>query len=142
MVQRFGLKRHGPTTDWKIDAMMFRRIPQPPVNPAARALERHDFWPGFVAALAGAALAFCGARHLTGVDTVGGGTAWETQLIKAYSASGLQYASELPPPAPPNLDNTANPAEALDRWAKQQANAQPPSWKVRVDASAATPCPT
>jgi len=30
-----------------------KRVPQPPVNPGARALERHDFWPGFVAALAG-----------------------------------------------------------------------------------------
>jgi len=119
-----------------------RRIPQPPVNPALRARERHDFWPGFVAALAGAVVVFCGARHLTGVDTVDGNTAWETQLIMAFSSGGVQYADQQAPPPPPNFNDTANPAEALDRWAKQQANAAPPTWKVRVDTAAATPCPT
>ena len=88
-----------------------------------RALERHDFWPGFVAALAGVIVAFCGARHLTGVDTVAGNTASEIQLVKAFSSGGLQYASQLAPPAPPKLEDPAAEAEALDRWAKQQANA-------------------
>src|SRR5208282_4109504 len=60
-----------------------KRVPQPPVDPAARALERHDFWPGLAATVAGAALLFCGARHLTSVDTADGGSAWETQLMKA-----------------------------------------------------------
>ena len=119
-----------------------RRIPQPPVNPAARARERHDFWPGFVAVLVGAVVVFCGARHLTGVGTSDGNTAWETQLVKAFSSGGVQYASELTPPPPPDLNNTPNPAEAMDRWAKQLANAQPPTWKIRVDVNAQTPCPT
>jgi hypothetical protein len=119
-----------------------KRIPQPPVNPAARALERHDFWPGLVAAVAGAAILFCGARHLTNVDTADGGTAWETQLMKAFATAGVQYASEQPAPPPPKLDGLANPAEALDRWAKQQANAQPLSWKIRVDLGAKAACPT
>ncbi len=48
------------------------RVPQPPVNPALRDVEHHDFWPGLVAVLIGAVLAFCGARHLTDVDTVDG----------------------------------------------------------------------
>ena len=117
-------------------------VPQPPVNPAARALERHDFWPGLVAVLAGAAVLFCGARHLTSVDTADGGSAWETQLVKSFSTAGLQYASEQPAPPPPNLDNVANPAEALDRWARQQANVQPPAWKIRVDLGAKAACPT
>ncbi len=121
---------------------MLGRVPQPPLNKAARALERHDFWPAFVVLVAGAAVAFCGARHLTSLDTTSGDTAWETQLIKAFSSSGLQYASQLPPPPPPKTDNLANPAEALDRWAQQQANIPPPAWKVRVDAGAKTPCPT
>ena len=121
---------------------MFKRVPQPPVNPALRARERHDFWPGFVAAVAGAVVVFCGARHLTSVDTVDGDTAWETQLIKAFSSGGVHYASEQAPPPPPNLEGVANPAEVLDRWAKQQANAKPLTWKVRVDAGAQTPCPT
>lgn len=119
-----------------------KRVPQPPIKPALRDVERHDFWPGVVAALAGGVVLFCGAWHLTGVDTVAGGTASEIQLVKAFSSSGLQYASEQAPPPPPNLEGVANPAEALDRWAKQQANAEPPNWKVRVDTAAAAPCPT
>ena len=71
-----------------------RRVPQPPLNPALRDLERHDFWPGFIAALIGIILTFCGARHLTAVDTVDGGNAWETQLIKAFTFDGLQYAEQ------------------------------------------------
>jgi len=121
---------------------MFKRVPQPPVNPALRDVERHDFWPGFAAALAGVIVAFCGARHLTSVDTVDGSTAWEIQLVKAFSSGGVQYASQIAPPPPPKLDDPAAEAEALDRWAKQQANATPPKWKVRVDPDAKTPCPT
>jgi hypothetical protein len=117
-------------------------VPQPPVNPATRALERHDFWPGLAATVAGLAVIFCGARHLTNVDTTDGNTAWETQLIQAFSAGGVQYASEQAAPPPPKLDDVANAAEVLDRWAKQQANAQPPGWKIRVDVGVKTPCPT
>jgi hypothetical protein len=121
---------------------MFKRVPQPPLDPALRAREGHDFWLGFVVALAGAVMAFCGARHLTNVDTVDGNTAWEIQLVKAFSCGGLQYANQLAPPPPPKLDGAANAGEALDRWAKQQAHPQPPTWKVRVDTGAKTPCPT
>jgi hypothetical protein len=121
---------------------MLKRIPQPPVNSALRDLEHHDFWPSFAAALAGISLVFCGTRHLTNVDTTEGNTAWETQLVKAFSANGVQYASEQAPPPPPNLDGIANPDEALARWAKNQANVQPPSWKIRVDLGAKAACPT
>lgn len=117
-------------------------VPQPPVHLATRPVERHDFWPGLVAVFAGLLVVFCGARHLTNVDTADGNTAWETQLVKAFSSGGVQYASEQPAPPPPKLDDVANPAEALDRWAKQQANVQPPAWKIRVDVGAKTPCPT
>jgi hypothetical protein len=119
-----------------------KRIPQPPMNPASRDLEHHDFWSGFIVMLAGVVLAFRGARHLTGVDTVGGSTASEIQLVKAFSSGGLQYASQIVPAPPPKLEDPAAEAEALDRWAKQQANATPPKWKIRVDAGAKTPCPT
>ena|ERR1035437_2624187 len=121
---------------------MFKRVPQPPMNPALRDVERHDFWPGFIAVIIGVVLAFCGARHLTGVDTVEGSTAWEAQLVKAFSSGGLQYADKLALPPPPKLDDSIAAAEALDRWARQQANATPPKWKVRVDLGAKTPCPT
>jgi hypothetical protein len=118
------------------------RVPQPPVNPALRDVEHHNFWPGFVAVAAGVVLAFCGVRHLTGVGTVKGNTASEVQLVKAFSSSGLQYASEWTAPPPPRLSDPAAEAEALDRWAKEQANAKPPTWKIRVDTAAAAPCPT
>ena len=121
---------------------MFNRVPQPPVNRSLRAREGHDFWSGFVVALAGAALLFCGARHLTNVDTVDGNTAWESQLVKAFSSGGLQYPDQIAPPPPPKLEGVANPGEALDRWAKQRAAFRPPTWKIRVDAGAVTPCPT
>jgi hypothetical protein len=117
------------------------RVPQPPVNPASRAREFHDFWPAFAVALAGLALFFCGARHLTTVDTVAGGNAWESQLIKAFSTGGIQYANRLPPLPPPDISDAANPAELLDRWTKARLIAQP-SWKIRVDVGAQTPCPT
>ena len=121
---------------------MFKRVPQPPVDRTLRAREGHDFWSGIVVALAGAVVVFCGARHLTNVDTVDGNTAWETQLVKAFSSGGLQYPDQAAPPPPPKLDELANPGEALDRWAKQQAKVQPPAWKIRVDLGAKTPCPT
>ncbi len=121
---------------------MFKRVAQPPVDRTLRAREGRDFWPGFVVALAGVALAVCGARHLTGVDTADGGTAWECQLVKAFASGGLQYPDQIAPAPPPRLDNLANPAEALDRWAKQQAQLLPPTWKIRVDVGAKTPCPT
>ena len=114
------------------------RVPQPPLNPALRDLEHRDFWPGFIATLIGLILAFCGARHLTGVDTVDGGSAWETQLIKAFAFDGLQFASKLESPPPPPGDDP----EAFERWARQNQNAEPPTWKVRVDTAAKTPCPT
>lgn len=117
-------------------------IRQPPINPAQRAPERHDFWPAFIAAVAGVIITIGGARHLTGVDTTGNDTAWETQLIRAFSSGGVQYASDQAPPPPPNLEGVANPAEALDLWAKTQASFQPPSWKIRVDLGAKAACPT
>ncbi len=121
---------------------MLRRIPQPPVNRALRDVERHEFWAGFIVVLVGVVLVFCGARHLTGVDTKDGGTAWETQLVKAFASSGLQYASKLPPSMPPKLDDPVAQAEAFERWQIQQQNAKPPTWKVRVDTEAKAACPT
>ena len=105
------------------------------MDPALRDIERHDFWTGFAIALAGLVLVVCGARHLTSIETVEGGTAWETQLIKAFSSSGLQFPEQAAPPPPPRDNDPA----ALQRWAKQN-NA--PTWKVRVDAAASAPCPT
>jgi hypothetical protein len=117
---------------------VLKRVPQPPVNPGLRDAERHDFWTGLAITLAGVVLVVCGSRHLTSIETVEGGTAWETQLVKAFSSSGLQFPEQLTPPPPPRGNDPA----ALERWAKQNSQYSPPAWKVRVDAGATAPCPT
>lgn len=114
-----------------------RRLPQPPVDSSMRDLERHDFWPGFAASLIGLVLVFCGARHLTDIHTVAGGNAWETQLVRAFAFSGLQFADQAWPPPPPSNDDPV----AMERWVRENRDVAP-SWKVRVDTSAKTPCPT
>jgi hypothetical protein len=115
-----------------------RRVAQPPVVASQRDLERHDFWPGFVATLIGVVLVFCGGRHLTDVDTVQGGNAWETQLVKAFAFGGLQFADRLAPAPPPRGDDP----EAMERWARENRDTEAPTWRVRVDTAAKTPCPT
>lgn len=123
---------------------MFKRVPQPPVRAGLRSLERHRFWPGFVAALAGIMLAGVGVWRLTGIETAEGGQATEIQLIKAYASGGLQFPEQVstPPPPPPMMDDPGAMAEALARWDQENARREPPSWKVRVDVSAKAPCPT
>ena len=122
---------------------MFNRVPQPPVNPARRDVEHHDFWPGSIVTLIGIVFVLGGAQHLTSVDTVEGSTASEVQLMKAFSSGGLQYPDQQPlPPPPVKPDDAALQAEVLERWARDQARATKPTWKVRVDTGAKTPCPT
>lgn len=117
---------------------MPKPVPQPAINRASRPVERHGFWTGLAIALALALLALCGARHLTAIETVEGGNAWETQLVKAFTASGLQFPEQVAPPPPPKGGDPI----ALERWAKQNAQSSPPTWKVRVDTAASAPCPT
>ena len=119
-----------------------QRVPQPPINPALRDTEHHDFWTGVVILVIGVVFIFCGLRHVTGVETTDGGAAREAQLVTAFSSGGVKYASQIPPSAPPRVDDTSAAAEALDRWAKSRAVASVPTWKIRVDTEAKTPCPT
>ncbi len=122
---------------------MFQRVAQPPVDRTHRPTERHGFWPGLLLVLAGVLLGFAGVWRFTGIGTVDGDRAKETQLVKAFTASGLQYASQLAPPAPPRP--TGDPvadAAALAKWDRDQSGAEPPDWKIRVDTSAKTPCHT
>ena len=122
---------------------MFHRVPQPPVDAARRKTERHRFWPGAVLTLAGLVFLGAGVSRPTSVDTVSGGPASETQLMKAFTSGGLQFGDEQEPPAPPKpTGNPAVDAAALARWDKQMANAQPVDWTVRVDTTAKDPCPT
>jgi hypothetical protein len=114
-----------------------KRITQPPVSPGLRDPERHDFVPGFILAVIGLLVLFSGARHITNVDTVEGNSAWEMQLVKAFTSGGLEYAnpSEAPPPA---LDDPA--AEA--RFQAQFERAPAATAKYRVNTGAQNPCPT
>ncbi len=120
---------------------MFQRRAQPPVNPASRAVERHSFWPGLAVTVVAAVLLFFGARHLTAIETTDGETAWETQLVKAYSSSGLKFPELAPRPPPPRSGDPLADAAALERW-QRTAQTPTPGWKVRVDTSAAAACPT
>ena len=108
---------------------MSRKVVQPPINRLARDPERRDFGPGLVLTLIGVLVALCGARHLTGVETLEGNTAWETQLIRAFTVGGLQF----PDPAPSPLL-----LEAPGAGPPPAAALLPP----RVNTGANTPCPT
>ena len=119
-----------------------RRIPQPPVNPALRDREVHGFWLPFAGAVASLVLIALGARNLTGIETVDGSTAWETQLVKAFSSSGLKFPQAISAPPPPVPGDPMATAAALERWERENSRAAPPRWKVRVDPAAASPCPT
>jgi hypothetical protein len=122
---------------------MFHRVPQPPVDVSRRNPERHSFWPGFAFTLLGLGLLLVGALRSTGVGTVDGDDAREVQLMKAFTSGGLEYAGDAEPPEPPKpTGNPAVDAAALARWDKEMANAEPPTWKVRVDTAAKDPCPT
>ena len=117
------------------------RIAQPPINPLQRDAERHEFWPGFILALIGAFLLVCGARHMTGVDTTDGASAWEFQLVKAFSNGGIESADGVAPPPPPNPHDPAA-AAAVERWERESARAAATRGKVRVNTGATAPCPT
>ena len=118
------------------------RIAQPPINPLQRDPERHDFWLGFILALIGAVVVYCGLGHLTGLETTDGDSARESQLVKAFSSGGLVF-SDLA--APPQLGADTDPtvaAEAMERWERTAAKTGAARWKVRVNTGASTPCPT
>jgi len=119
---------------------MRNRVAQPPINPFARDTERHEFWPGFVLALVGLVVMVCGVRHLTNLETLNGDTAWETQLVKAFSTGGLQYGGSAALPRPDDLMNPTIPRPPSP-LSGRSAPADGRS-KVRVNTEAKTPCPT
>jgi hypothetical protein len=118
------------------------KIEQPPIQPTLRDPERHDFWTGFVLALIGLIVLVCGARHLTGVETTDGHTAWETQVVKAFSSGGIRLLDLTATPPPPPADDPAARARAEEQFERSLAKAGGPHWKVKVDTGASTPCPT
>ncbi|NLH72467.1 MAG: hypothetical protein GX456_05385 [Verrucomicrobia bacterium] len=121
---------------------MTRKIPQPPIDPRTRPTEQHDFWAGGVITIVGLLVLITGLRHLTGVETLDGNSAWETQLVKAFSTGGLRYA-DATAAAPPVLpDNPADAVATLDRARKADTEKRHAIGRVRVDVGASTPCPT
>ena len=118
------------------------RVTQPPVDPRSRDREHHAFWPGLIVALLGCGLLTGGALHATRIEVAEGGTASEAQLVKAFSSGGLLYGSQVQPPPMPKLADPIAESEALDRWQRQFDNFKAPTWKIRVDPNATTPCPT
>ena len=117
-----------------------KRIPQPQVNPALRDTERHDFWPGFILALIAGVLLLCGAGHVTGVETQDGNSAWEFQLVRAFTSGGLEFTEPGPPPDPSSFSNPDEAAAAMDRAARAEALTL--GARYRVNIGAADPCPT
>ncbi|MBI5383868.1 MAG: hypothetical protein HZA90_04190 [Verrucomicrobia bacterium] len=120
---------------------MRERVAQPPIQPALRDPERHDFWPGFVGALMGVIVLLCGAFHLTGLETTDGGTAREAQLVTAFAMGGVQWKDLSAPTAPAKDEDPAATARALEELEKR-VNEGGPRWVIRVDTGAKTPCPT
>jgi hypothetical protein len=122
---------------------MLRRVPQPPINPALRSPEHHDFWTGSILVAIALVILVVGVRHQTKVGTVSENAASEMDLFKAFSSGGIQYASKIASAPPPPVDaDPSKASEALERWAKKQASTAEPTWKIRVDTEAKTPCPT
>jgi hypothetical protein len=120
--------------------MSRQRVSQPPVTPALRDAERHDFWPGFTLALMAGVLLVCGARHVTDLETQEGKSAWEYQLVRAFAKGGLEFAQVGLPPAPTASDDPEEAAAVLDRAARVEASSL--KARYRVNTRSATPCPT
>jgi|YNPBryantNP2012_1023418.scaffolds.fasta_scaffold11227_3 hypothetical protein len=121
---------------------MTRKISQPPINPGTRPTEQRDFWTGGVLTIVGLLVLIAGLRHLTGVETLDGSSAWETQLVKAFSTGGLRYAEATAAVLPTLPDNPADAVATLDRARKSSTERPHAIGRVRVDLGASTPCPT
>jgi hypothetical protein len=115
-----------------------KRVAQPPINPATRSAEAHDFWPGFIFTIIALLILYCGVRHITAVETVDGNNAFEWQLVKSFSSGGLEYV--VPSDAPQRADPNDPAAAAREQERRERASAAHP--KYRVNTGASTPCPT
>ena len=120
---------------------MRERVKQPAIQPALRDRERHDFWPGLVCALIGLILLVSGARHLTGVETTGGETAWETELVKAFSNGGVQQVDTTVRPKRPEIPHPPG-AFLPPEPPPPEAPTDGPRWAIKVNLGATGGCPT
>lgn len=120
---------------------MLRRVPQPPVQPASRAIEARGFWPGLVAGLIGFASLAVGAAHLTTIPTTDGDRAREMELVRAFAYGGLRHGEAAPMPPRPTGDPVYDMA-AMERWQKDISEHNSKAAKLRVDTGAKAACPT
>ena len=97
-------------------------------------------WTGLVLGILGLVVWLSGTQHLTTIDTVEGGTAWERQLIQAFASGGLEYGPAAALPDPASVDDPAAAAAALEQIKPRSANEMP--LKPRVNTGAVDPCPT
>jgi hypothetical protein len=120
--------------------MRRKHVPQPPVNPLLRNTERHDFWSGALVAAIAVVVLFCGASHVTIVETHDGDSARESQLVKAFARGGLLFQG-----ASDRLDLAAyaDPSAAAAAMDKAARIADLPlRARYKVNTGAVDPCPT
>jgi hypothetical protein len=120
--------------------MRRKRVPQPPVNPLLRNTERHDFWPAAIITAVALALLVVGISRSTNVETVDGGSATESQLVKAFARGGLQFLAASAPIDPAAFADPDAAAAAMDQAAR--VTDLPLRNRYRVNTDAADPCPT
>jgi hypothetical protein len=119
---------------------MSRRIEQPPIDPSRRDPEARGFWPGFVLAVAGLILLSSGLLRSTEAETADGERVRETQLVKAFTSSGIHLA-ESATQAPPRLEPPPEPGQPFEpRFPPPPKKAAKHKWVVDVKSQAA--CPT
>ncbi len=119
---------------------MRARVIQPPIQPALRDAEAHEFWPGFIGALAGLIVLVVGARHITAVETTDGDIAYETQLIRAFSSGGIQYLDRTARPMP--RDSFGPPGMVPPPEPPRGEPLAGPRWVIKVNLGAKKGCPT
>ncbi|MCX8109008.1 MAG: hypothetical protein N3G20_09410 [Verrucomicrobiae bacterium] len=112
--------------------------PEPKPDPAGQG----QFWAGGTIAIIGLFLIVVGLRHVTGVETLEGDFARETQLVRAFTTGGLKYDSQAAPAESPGQATPRRPG-AIPGYTDQANPPKPPrTGRVRVDPTALTPCPT
>ncbi len=116
------------------------RVVQPRINPSARSAETRDWWSGLALICVALLFLVCGVTHITGIDTLGGTSASEWQLMKAFSNGGLRYSDALAVRDPSILNDPVRSIPSFEQ--RQQHPRNLPRLTYRVDAGATTPCPT
>jgi hypothetical protein len=117
-----------------------QRVLQPPVQPDLRHSEQRDFRPALILAVIAGTILFCGARHITRLETLDGDAAREWQLVKSFANGGLEATKPAAVVDPALFTDPVAAAAALERLAREEAHS--PRLRYRVNTGAVDPCPT